>query len=131
MSARIGTVAKHLLIDAKQEVFRPNRACNVLDSYISYVERKGTDNDKCIVFLHGNPANSYLWRKVVQEIEGKVPHRLLCPDLIGFGRSGDSRKGYGFFAHYAVRPSTNLREVVSTNNLIVPRSIYQHGSIKW
>jgi haloalkane dehalogenase len=43
-----------------------------------------------IVFLHGNPASSYLWRNV-------FPHltplgRCIAPDLIGMGRSakGDS-----------------------------------------
>lgn len=39
-----------------------------------------------IVFLHGNPTSSYLWRNV-------LPHctdlgRCLAPDLIGMGRSG-------------------------------------------
>jgi len=100
---RVVTVARHVLSETRPNPFRPNRAANALDSYIAYVERNPSESkDKCVVFLHGNPTNSYLWRNVVTEIENKIPMRMLCPDLIGQGRSGDSSKGYGFFAHFEV-----------------------------
>lgn len=38
-----------------------------------------------IVFLHGNPTSSFLWRNVMPHLEGKG--RLLAPDLIGMGDS--------------------------------------------
>jgi haloalkane dehalogenase len=38
-----------------------------------------------IVFLHGNPTSSYLWRDVLPEVEGLG--RLIAPDLIGMGDS--------------------------------------------
>jgi haloalkane dehalogenase len=39
-----------------------------------------------IVFLHGNPTSSYLWRNVMPHV---APHgRLLAPDLVGMGDSG-------------------------------------------
>ncbi len=38
-----------------------------------------------IVFLHGNPTSSYLWRNVMPHMEGKG--RLIAPDLIGMGDS--------------------------------------------
>ena len=38
-----------------------------------------------IVFLHGNPTSSYLWRNVVPHLEGLG--RCLVPDLIGMGES--------------------------------------------
>ncbi|MDH3194262.1 MAG: alpha/beta fold hydrolase, partial [Acidimicrobiia bacterium] len=38
-----------------------------------------------IVFLHGNPTSSFLWRFVMAELEGHG--RLLAPDLIGMGDS--------------------------------------------
>jgi len=38
-----------------------------------------------IVFLHGNPTSSYLWRHVMAGCEGMG--RLLAPDLIGMGDS--------------------------------------------
>jgi len=38
-----------------------------------------------VVFLHGNPTSSYLWRDVIPELEGRG--RLIAPDLIGMGDS--------------------------------------------
>ncbi len=38
-----------------------------------------------ILFLHGNPTSSYLWRNVIPELEGHG--RLIAPDLIGMGYS--------------------------------------------
>lgn len=38
-----------------------------------------------IVFLHGNPTSSYLWRNVMPHLVGKG--RLIAPDLIGMGDS--------------------------------------------
>lgn len=38
-----------------------------------------------IVFLHGNPTSSYLWRNVMPHLEGMG--RLIAPDLVGMGDS--------------------------------------------
>ncbi len=38
-----------------------------------------------VVFLHGNPTSSYLWRHVMPEVAGQA--RCLAPDLIGMGES--------------------------------------------
>lgn len=38
-----------------------------------------------IVFLHGNPTSSYLWRNVMPHLESQG--RLIAPDLIGMGDS--------------------------------------------
>lgn len=38
-----------------------------------------------IVFLHGNPTSSFLWRNIMPHLEGKG--RLIAPDLIGMGDS--------------------------------------------
>jgi haloalkane dehalogenase len=40
---------------------------------------------KPVLFLHGNPTSSYLWRDVIPELEGHG--RLIAPDLIGMGDS--------------------------------------------
>jgi len=54
-----------------------------------------------IVFLHGNPTSSYLWRNVLPHLEGQG--RLIAPDLIGMGDSDplpDSGPGrYRFVEH--------------------------------
>ena len=51
-----------------------------------------------VLFLHGNPTSSYLWRDVMPE----VPGRCLAPDLIGMGNS-DKLAGatYDFATHSA------------------------------
>lgn len=38
-----------------------------------------------VIFLHGNPTSSYLWRDVIPEVSG--PYRIIAPDLIGMGQS--------------------------------------------
>jgi haloalkane dehalogenase len=65
----------------------------VLDSTIHYEE---TGAGTPIVFLHGNPASSHVWRNVLPEVG---PGRLLAPDLIGMGRSGKPDLDYSFADH--------------------------------
>ena len=54
-----------------------------------------------IVFLHGNPTSSYLWRNVIPHV--RHLGRCLAPDLIGMGDSDklpDPGPGtYSFSAH--------------------------------
>lgn len=67
----------------------------VLDSEMAYVDEGKGDP---IVFLHGNPTSSYLWRNVIKEVVGEG--RCLAPDLIGMGDSGKSGAGsYRFVDH--------------------------------
>ncbi|TQV78564.1 haloalkane dehalogenase [Denitrobaculum tricleocarpae] len=54
----------------------------VLGKKMAYVEVGEGDP---IVFLHGVPTSSYLWRNVMSHLEGKG--RLIAPDLIGMGDS--------------------------------------------
>lgn len=68
---------------------------SVLDSDVAYVE---TGSGDPVVFLHGNPTSSYLWRNVIAEVEGGA--RCLAPDLIGMGDSGKNPAGsYRFVDH--------------------------------
>ncbi|GAB7027853.1 haloalkane dehalogenase [Geotalea toluenoxydans] len=55
----------------------------VLDSDMAYVD---TGKGEPIVFLHGNPTSSYLWRNVIPYLE--QVGRCLAPDLVGMGDSG-------------------------------------------
>jgi haloalkane dehalogenase len=68
---------------------------DVLASYMHYEDR---GDGVPFVFLHGNPASSYVWRKV-------LPHfadvRCLAPDLIGMGGSGKPKIDYSFADHAA------------------------------
>jgi haloalkane dehalogenase len=67
----------------------------VLDSEMSYID---TGEGDPIVFLHGNPTSSYLWRNIIPHL---VKHgRCLAPDLIGMGQSGKAPGGsYRFVDH--------------------------------
>lgn len=68
---------------------------DVLDSTMAYVD---TGSGDPVVFLHGNPTSSYLWRNVIPHVEGQA--RCLAPDLIGMGDSGSNPSGsYRFIDH--------------------------------
>ena len=54
----------------------------VLDASMAYHER---GEGAAVLFLHGNPTSSYLWRDVIPELAGCG--RLIAPDLIGMGDS--------------------------------------------
>ncbi|MEW6144242.1 MAG: haloalkane dehalogenase [Thermodesulfobacteriota bacterium] len=67
----------------------------VLDTEISYVDVGEGDP---IVFLHGNPTSSYLWRNIIPFLE--KAGRCLAPDLVGMGQSGKSPdRAYRFADH--------------------------------
>ncbi|MCB5908114.1 haloalkane dehalogenase [Streptomyces pinistramenti] len=66
----------------------------VLDSTIFHRE---TGAGQPMVFLHGNPTSSYLWRHVLPGVGD--PGRRLAPDLIGMGDSGKPDIGYTFDDH--------------------------------
>jgi haloalkane dehalogenase len=58
------------------------KAVTALGREMAYHER-GTGAP--ILFLHGNPTSSYIWRNVIPALEGQG--RLIAPDLIGMGAS--------------------------------------------
>src|SRR6266852_2454089 len=66
----------------------PRRRVAVLDSEMAYVDTGAGDP---VVFLHGNPTSSNLWRNVIPQVE-KLG-RCLAPDLIGMGDSGKAANG--------------------------------------
>lgn len=62
---------------------REKRFADVLGRRMAYVER---GEGHPIVFLHGNPTSSFLWRNVLPHVEAPG-RRLIVPDLIGMGDS--------------------------------------------
>src|SRR5215472_4515951 len=92
------------------------RRTEVLGKTMAYVE-VGTGDP--IVFLHGNPTSSYLWRNVLPYLQGQG--RCLAPDLIGMG---DSEKlpqsgldSYSFVEHR--RYLDALLETLGVNERVV------------
>ncbi len=97
-SSRVLTVARHLKANGRHQFARRSlitgpqwfekcKRVNVLDSYMSYYDSENHP-ENAIVFLHGNPTSSYLWRNIIPHTEGIA--RCLAPDLIGMGQSGMS-----------------------------------------
>jgi haloalkane dehalogenase len=67
---------------------------SVLGSQMHYVDEGEGDP---ILFLHGNPTSSYLWRNVIPHV---MPFgRCIAPDLIGMGKSDKPDIAYRFFDH--------------------------------
>ncbi|MFQ5662797.1 MAG: haloalkane dehalogenase [Terriglobia bacterium] len=63
-------------------------------SKMHYVDEGSGDP---ILFLHGNPTSSYLWRNIIPYLTFKA--RCLAPDLIGMGKSDKPALEYRFFDH--------------------------------
>ena len=74
----------------------PRQRVQVLDSEMAYID---TGQGAPVVFLHGNPTSSYLWRNVIAAADGCG--RCLAPDLIGMGDSGKSGDSDYTFATHA------------------------------
>lgn len=73
----------------------PRKKIRVLDTEISYVDLGEGDP---IIFLHGNPTSSYLWRNIIPFVSQFG--RCLAPDLVGMGNSGKSpTNAYSFDDH--------------------------------
>lgn len=83
--------------------FVTKKYANVHGMRMAYVEVGKGDP---IVFLHGNPTYSYLWRNVMPHLEGEG--RLIAPDMIGMG---DSEK-LPLTASYSVRQHMNYLYVL-------------------
>ena len=51
-----------------------------------------------ILFLHGNPTSSYLWRNIIPHVSGQA--RCVAVDLIGMGKSDHPDIAYRYDDHY-------------------------------
>src|SRR3989442_735014 len=73
--------------------FKPNYV-EVDGSRIHYIDE---GQGKPILFLHGMPTWSYLWRNIIPELTKNA--RCIAPDLIGMGRSDKPDIAYTVFDH--------------------------------
>lgn len=64
-------------------------------SPLAYAE--AGDGEVTVVFLHGNPTSSHIWRRVIPHLAKR--YRCLAPDLIGMGASEKPDIGYRFEDH--------------------------------
>ena len=81
------------------------------------MEEGGGENP--ILFLHGNPTSSYLWRNIIPTVAGKN-NRCIALDLIGFGKSDKPDIDYNFRDHYKyVKEFIDKLQLGSKKNLIM------------
>jgi haloalkane dehalogenase len=72
-----------------------SRFIEVLGSQMHYVEKGEGDP---VLFLHGQPTSSYLWRNIMPHVERQA--RTIAVDNIGFGKSDQPDLDYVFADHY-------------------------------
>jgi len=78
----------------RRRLLRMTQRIAVLDSFMTFREAGA---GAPLVFLHGNPMSSYVWRGVPPQVAER--NRCLAPDLIGMGDSGKPDIGYRFADH--------------------------------
>ncbi|MGZ4623406.1 MAG: haloalkane dehalogenase [Blastococcus sp.] len=98
----------------------PRSRLRVREAEMAYVD---VGEGPPIVFLHGNPTSSYLWRNVIPHVQHLG--RCIAPDLIGMGQSDklpDAAPGtYSFATHAAY-----LEEFLDSVGLDGPVTLVLH-----
>lgn len=84
------------MTDISAEDPHPRHRTDLDGTWMTHAE---TGEGPPVVFLHGNPTSSYLWRNVMPAVAAAGYH-CLAPDLIGMGDSGPEPAGdYRFLRH--------------------------------
>src|SRR5690606_19387830 len=68
---------------------------------VAYLD-EGPADGQVVLALHGEPSWSYLYRHMIPPLV-EAGHRVICPDLVGFGRSDkpSRREDYTYERHVA------------------------------
>jgi haloalkane dehalogenase len=66
----------------------------VLGSCMHYIDE---GEGKPVLFIHGNPTSSYLWRNVIPHVSGN--YRAIAIDLVGMGKSDKPDIAYTYLDH--------------------------------
>ncbi len=91
--------------------FTKKKFADVFGNKMAYVE---TGKGDPIVFLHGNPTSSYLWRNIIPAVEKQG--RCIAPDLIGMGDS-DKLESSGEDRYHFAEHKKFLAELLSKLNV--------------
>ncbi|NOU58363.1 haloalkane dehalogenase [Marinifilum sp. JC070] len=97
----MSTGIQTLKAQTSEETFDPHqkKSANILGHKMAYID---IGEGRPVVFIHGNPASSYLWRNIIPYVMND--YRVIAPDLIGMGDSGKPDIDYSFqdqFDHLA------------------------------
>jgi len=106
---------KGVVMISSRETYVKKKA-HILGYNMSYVDEGSGDP---IVFLHGNPTSSYLWRNIIPHLSGLG--RCIAPDLIGMGDSDklthSGPESYSFIEHRKYVDAL-LEEIGVTENVV-------------
>lgn len=91
----------------------PRREVAVEGVRLAIVDAGPRDARETLLFVHGNPAWSFLWRRFLASA-ARAGHRAVAPDLAGFGRSD---KPLDARYHTLERHVADLRAVVGALDL--------------
>ena len=105
-SGRIATMRQEISSEFPFE----KKFIEVNGSKMAYVDE---GEGPVVLFLHGNPTSSYLWRNIIPYVSDN--HRVIAVDLIGMGDSGKPDIPYTFADHVSYLDgfieSLNLQDV--------------------
>lgn len=95
--------------------FLPNYV-DFSEARMNFVDEGKREAKETVLMLHGEPSWSYLYRKMIP-IVADAGHRVIAPDLIGFGKSDKFTKpeDYSFAMH--VESILNLIEKLDLKNI--------------
>jgi len=99
-----------------EKISYPSKYVEIYGSKMHFVEAGEGD---AILFLHGIPTSSYLWRNVIPHLA--TLGRCIAPDLIGFGQSDKPNIDYTVFDH--IKYIEKLIEILNLKNI----TLVMHG----
>lgn len=86
-----------------------------VDVYGSKMHYLESGSGQPILFLHGMPTSSYLWRNIIPHLDSLG--RCIAPDLIGMGKSAKPDIEYSIFDH--VKYIEKFIETLNLKNVIL------------
>ncbi len=101
-------------VDLEGYPFEPNYAA--IDGYRVHYVDEGDPSAAPVLMLHGEPTWSYLYRKMIP-IVADAGHRVIAPDLIGFGRSDKPMSIDTHTYEFHVEAMTQLIEDLDLRNI--------------
>lgn len=94
---------------------KQNFASHYIDVYGSKIHYVEAGQGDPIVFLHGIPTSSYLWRNIIPHLSSLG--RCIAPDLIGFGQSDKPDIEYSIFDH--IKYFEKFVETLKLRNMVL------------
>jgi haloalkane dehalogenase len=83
---------------ARSSAPQSKKTVEVLDATMAYVDiGQSASGAPTLLFLHGNPTSSYLWRNIIPHVAPEF--RCVAPDLVGFGDSSKPEIAYRIEDH--------------------------------